>query len=57
MQQQDRPVYQEPAIEESCQVHEEKATERARKELEHVSRGKRLAEVSKQQKRKNDAKK
>ena len=33
-------VYEEPAVEESCQGHEEKAKERARKELERVSRGK-----------------
>ena len=58
-QEQKSPVQQQErlAVEESCQVLEEKAKERARKELEHVSRGKRLVELSKQRKRKNDAKK
>ena len=60
-QQQESLVHKEPAVQERCQVAKErapeKAQEKAQKEesnVEHVSRGKRLVELSKQRKKKND---
>ena len=56
VQQQGGPVHEEPPVKEKRQVDEERAKEKARQKksnLEHVSRGKRLIELSKR-KRKND---
>ena len=56
VQHQKSPVHDEPPVKEKWQVHEEKTKEKARKaesNVEHVSRGKRLVQLSKR-KRKND---
>ena len=60
-QQQESPVHEEPAVQENCQVRKGKAQDTAQEKeqkegtnVEHVSRGKRLVELSKQRKRKND---
>ena len=54
-------MHEEPAVQEKCQVRKEKAHETAQEKeqkegtnVERVSRGKRLVELSKQRKRKND---
>ena len=60
-QQQESPVNEEPAVQEKCQVDKERAQEKVQEKAQkeesnvgHVSRGKRLVELSKQRKRKND---
>ena len=53
VQQDESPIHEEPAVEENCEVQEETAR-KEESNVAHVSRGKRLVELSKQRKRKND---